>query len=203
MKKILLLGILATVTLWSCKEDDKPQPQLTVSIGESYEGGVVFYIAADKQSGLVAAPNDQSEAIAWSSKRKVIPTNNEIGTGQENTTTIIKAKASDNDEYAAKLCNDLVLGGYDDWYLPSIEELIELYKQKDKLGGFDASATYWSSSALDGGYPNAGYTWTYIFRSDNPNQKNLDLNQHALYKVRAIRTILGTPNPGTAAQHEH
>ena len=27
------------------------------------------------------------------------------------------------EEYAAKLCDDYVYGGYDDWFLPSIEEL--------------------------------------------------------------------------------
>ena len=53
--------------------------------------------------------------------------------------------------YAARLCYDLELGGYDDWFLPSKNELNELYKQKDVVGGFASSDYYWSSLEFDSG----------------------------------------------------
>jgi hypothetical protein len=36
------------------------------------------------------------------------------------------------------------LGGYDDWYLPSKDELDKLYLHQNAIGGF--SGFYWSSS---------------------------------------------------------
>ena len=38
-----------------------------------------------------------------------------------------------------------VENGYDDWYLPSKDELNKLYLNKDAIGGF-VNATYWSST---------------------------------------------------------
>ena len=50
---------------------------------------------------------------------------------------------------AAKVCDDyaIIVGGvtYDDWFLPSKDELYKLYLNKDKIGGF-TDAWYWSSS---------------------------------------------------------
>jgi hypothetical protein len=48
---------------------------------------------------------------------------------------------------AASVCSDLVLNGYSDWYLPSIEELQIMYSRLHLkgLGGFSGD-WYWSSS---------------------------------------------------------
>ena len=52
-----------------------------------------------------------------------------------------------NKENAATLCNDYVYGGYDDWFLPSKDELNLMYENLKKAGkGGFASYTYWSSS---------------------------------------------------------
>jgi hypothetical protein len=68
-----------------------------------------------------------------------------IGTGQANTTAIVKAQGAGS--YAAKLCDDLVLGGYNDWYLPSTDELHQLFLNQSVVGGFvSRSQIYWSST---------------------------------------------------------
>ena len=54
--------------------------------------------------------------------------------------------------YAARLCYNFELGSYDDWFLPSDEELNELYKQKNTVGGFVSDYYYWSSSEYDSDY---------------------------------------------------
>ena len=52
---------------------------------------------------------------------------------------------------AAKLCADYVSPtGYDDWYLPTIDELKLIYLHKGLIGGFKNSG-YWSSSEYDSG----------------------------------------------------
>lgn len=46
-------------------------------------------------------------------------------TGEFNTDLIIEFNGATNT--VAKICKDLVLGGYDDWYLPSTEEMTAIY----------------------------------------------------------------------------
>ena len=49
---------------------------------------------------------------------------------------------------AARLCYNSGLNGYNDWFLPSQDELNLLYLQKDIIGGFKGSY-YWSSTQKD------------------------------------------------------
>ena len=87
-----------------------------------------------------------------------------IGTGETNTRLLIDSIGDepynaasnytsiatiDSGDYAARLCDRLtytVKGvTYDDWFLPSIGELEQLFLQRDKIGGFSLGS-YWSSS---------------------------------------------------------
>jgi len=84
-------------------------------------------------------------------------TDNAIGNGQANTTAIVAAQGAGS--YAAKLCNDLTEGGYNDWFLPSKDELDKLYLNRDAIGGFaSALGYYWSSSEYD-----AFFAWIQYF----------------------------------------
>jgi len=69
---------------------------------------------------------------------------NKIGNGRKDTALIVAALGSE--KRIAKLCANLTYGGKNDWFLPSIGELKELYKQKN-LPGIDAkNDTSWSST---------------------------------------------------------
>ncbi|EAT60082.1 putative Ig domain-containing protein [Chlorobium ferrooxidans] len=79
---------------------------------------------------------------AWQS----IGTGTGIGSGQGNTTAILaKWSVSAYPYTAAAMCDNYSNGGYADWFLPSKDELYQLYIQKSTVGGF-ASDGYWSSS---------------------------------------------------------
>ena len=125
--------------------------QIVYFIGDTGPaGGIVFYDRGNYSDGwryLEAAPSDQSTTgIQWGGYGTSVDTSTAIGTGKANTEAIVTKVSSGS--YAAKLCYDLVLGGYDDWFLPSKDELNELYKQEDVVGGFKTQY-YWSSSEDD------------------------------------------------------
>ena len=122
--------------------------QIGYSIGDTGPaGGFVFYDKGSYSDGwryMEAAPSDQSTGIGWGGDGITVGgTGTGIGSGKSNTESIVTQLGSGN--YAAQLCSDFELGDYDDWFLPSKDELNELYTQKDTVGGF-ASLVYWSSS---------------------------------------------------------
>jgi hypothetical protein len=86
---------------------------------------------------------------------------------------------------AAQFCGDLEYGGYDDWFLPSGDELDLMYKnlKAKKLGDFD-NAWYWSSSHGDDGLWGA-YRQHF---SDGRHDNNMD-NETVPCLVRAVRAF--------------
>jgi hypothetical protein len=103
-----------------------------------------------------------------------------MGTGNQNTIDITAGCTTVG--IAAKLCSDLVLNGYSDWYLPSKDELNKLYLNRAAVGGF-ASSLYWSSSEYDGDVSYAA--WIHNFANSNQYASN---KSYAGY-VRAIRAF--------------
>ena len=128
--------------------------------GKTYAGGLIFYLDTLNTysfEGLVAAPVDQSSGIEWITGGSTQTTLNEntsteIGTGLANTTAMMNQ--ADYDGGAAKVCLDYMIieGGvtYDDWFLPSKDELNKMYENLHTNGfGGIASTFYWSSTEDD------------------------------------------------------
>ena len=133
-------------------------------VGDLKNGGYVVWVnPADPSKGLVSALVDQStdiRGVVWyNGDFNTLPetgaTSTAIGTGSSNTDAIIVAQGSGS--YAAQLCADysVTVDGitYDDWFLPSKDELNLLYLQHTLIGGFTDDVTteiygdyYWSSS---------------------------------------------------------
>ena len=160
----------------------------SIGIGDSYQGGIVAYVlqvsdpgySASAHHGLIAAPSDQSTSAPWSlTLNGTGATSQLIGSGQSNTTTIVNNQGAGS--YAAKLCDDLVIGSYSDWYLPSLNELTTLYQSRNSIGGFDV-AFYWSSSEAD---INNAYLQSFNTNSQAPGTKTTSTNYH----VRAVRSF--------------
>jgi hypothetical protein len=84
---------------------------------------------------------------------------------------------------ANSMCENSIVGGYTDWRLPTIEELMTLYNNKEKIGGFTTNK-YWSSSCY--GIEYYGYYYYINFGSGYQDYIN---GKSASNYVRAVRTI--------------
>jgi hypothetical protein len=147
-------------------------------VGDLYQVGIVFYLN-NNGGGLVCAPSDQSADAMWGCYGQFIGlTSTAFGMGNFNTTAIVSN--CDEDDTAARLCNELVFNQYDDWFLPSINELNAMFSilKKNGLGNF-ANVVYWSSSEI-----NANRSWAVGFG----NGVSVEANKAAGYRVRAIRS---------------
>ena len=162
-------------------------------IGQFYKGGYIFYLDATGCHGLVAAPVDQSAGAEWGCIGTSIGgTSAAVGTGQANTTAIVNGCPTAG--LAARLCDDLVYGGYDDWFLPSKDELNLMWENladsdgnnsnsgpsdPNNIGGFEVTF-YWSSSEFS-----VFFAWRQYFVDGDQVINSKDY----VTRVRAIRAF--------------
>ena len=134
-------------------------------VGDFYQGGVVFHLFVPGETGyvlgethgLIAAVEDQGiYGIQWYNYSFVTTgaTATAIGTGRANTDAIISAQGATETSYAAGLARAYTGGEYTDWFLPSKDELNQMYIKKSTLeavSGFNAftNTYYWSSTEHD------------------------------------------------------
>lgn len=162
-------------------------------IGDNYQGGQVLlyygsgeigYVPGEVH-GIIVADIDinSTNPIKWYNSTNVVTNaiSSAIGTGEQNTNLIVATQGSGN--YAAKICYDLVLNGYDDWYLPSKDELISMYNYSTvyNLTNDMIAGTYWSSTEYN--QTTAYYKNCYGGASDGNNNKS------SIYYVRPLRSF--------------
>ena len=155
-------------------------------IGKTYQGGLIAYLDTLDGTGLIAAPTDQGTA-EWGCYGTLISgaDGTDVGTGSQNTADILAGCSETN--IAAYLCDTLTLGGYNDWFLPSKDELNKLYENIGQgnalglgnVGGF-ANNNYWSSTDYDN-----GYAW----RQNFGNGDQYLTNKNYYFNVRAVRAF--------------
>jgi hypothetical protein len=169
----------------------------TYNIGDSAHGGIVFWIDATGQHGLVCAKTNQSESIRWyaGTNGNTQALGDGPFAGKLNTAIIIAAHVAigdDDSTYAARLCNELVVtqGGknYGDWYLPSKEEM---YMIAQNASIINATATSYGGTALTN-----GYYWTSTEKDNSSAWLQLigfgimpNYSKSLSYKVRAVRAF--------------
>lgn len=136
----------------------------TIVLGDYCQGGKVFYIfqagdpgyIAGQTHGLIAALGDYIGTLRWSNGSDVTTgaTATALGSGKANTNAIVAIQGAGS--YAAKWCtdyinsSDYISSSYNDWYLPSKDELNILYINRNHNIGL-ANAQYWSSSEVASG----------------------------------------------------
>jgi hypothetical protein len=159
-------------------------PATTYKIGDTGPaGGIVFYDLGFYMDGwryLEAAPQDFPTKTKFGGCGVITETG--VGSGMQNTTRIVSdLKGRGETLRAAQIVSVPQYGGYDDWFLPSRDELNLMYENlKQKRIGSFSNDVYWSSSCND----TYRYAWQINF-SDGKQEPYGGVRTDAL--VRAIR----------------
>ena len=113
-----------------------------------------YVIKTDGTKGVVVAMQDQG-AANWSDAEAMVN------------------DASKHDANGAK---------FNDWRLPTRDELMLIYYQRDSIGGFTDTLYYWSSAELDN-----YYAWGQLFWYGDGSQDNYPKTTRS--NVRAVRAF--------------
>ena len=135
-------------------------------IGQTYQGG--FYAGQISTAGnsiadynLVVGPVASAEnaSIKWKNSGGQTPGTDSVINGPQNTADMV-ADGSSTVYPAAHFCNDLVIGGYSDWYMPAKNEMEVCYynlkpttQSNNTSSGINANAVPARASNYTAGTP--------------------------------------------------
>ena len=116
---------------------------------DAHQGGIIFWLRWKWLEGLIAAPTDQSSGanlVRMGCYGTLFRSMEQLLEQVIKTQLILKLDCT-TPGTAADICANLTLGGYSDWFLPSKDELNEMYLNiGQQAWWFWANFTYWSST---------------------------------------------------------
>jgi hypothetical protein len=123
-------------------------------------GGIIFYDKGNSSGGwryLEAAPSetdrvDRATFAATSSYGEI--TDRAFGAGLRNTRIYLEKLRINNitGNTAPQICDTLAINSYNDWYLPSLDELLRMYTiLRDNRNADFQSSAYWTSTCETNG----------------------------------------------------
>jgi hypothetical protein len=200
-------GASCTLTLtikrsgnYPAKTSSKTIQRKTYRVGQAGPGGgIIFYVdltravgsqyfeaaCAGWSDGTCGGSDLTDPEIVWCGYVTPISgaDGRDIGTGEQNTTDIVAGCTTA--VTAAKVAKALVLGGKSDWFLPSKDELNEMYIQRTAIGGF-SPFNYWSSSAEF--YRDTRYISSALYQGfDDLYGTQGSLGKNSSLRVRCVR----------------
>jgi hypothetical protein len=198
-------------------QNGKPAPEITAGTlifpknGSKDITGVIYKYDAASRKGMILSINTiktqwggyQEELPALPYKTEADITNG--SSGVDNTAAIVSAFGENNMDfgtesyekngnYAAKWCDDLNVGGYSDWYLPTANDLNEISAVKESLANLVSLQNgYWTSDHL-GDY----LAWAYYFEAGktHPLLKFHPKTVRAVHEVQFGETLDDMYNAG-------
>lgn len=200
-------GQAGGVIFYDCDADNEvgnPDGLKSVECGWRYLEAAPSNIEAGNTSEFVfgfyrKTPEDDNRYVSGYTRYDELNcTSTAVGTGKSNTELLVKAMGNSayiglsgsetTEKYAAKLCDDYVYGGYDDWFLPSKDELdlICTNLKENNLGGFSSYDDFWSSSEYS---DSIKYAWYRSFFTSEYIFNYYDNSRHYKYLVRPVRAF--------------
>jgi TolB-like protein len=149
-------------------------------------GGWIFYDRGRVINGwryLEAAPGEAEFSAPWGAYQTTVDgTDTAVGAGQRTTEWIVSfLRRTGESGRAAQYCDELDIDGFNDWFLPSKDELDLMYKNLKVKGlGEFSNVWYWSSLEYS-----SNYSWEQYFSDGRQNY-------HAKFytsRVRAVRAF--------------
>lgn len=118
--------------------------------GRGPAGGIIYWLNPNNPyEGYEVMPFDQSNTVSW--QTPIVQNNygtvTDFGSGQANTIIMLNAISAPN---AATVCNNLSYNGFNDWFLPSRDDLQLVYDNTNTLTATTPSDVYWWSSSEGG-----------------------------------------------------
>ena len=179
---------------------------LVYQVGDTGPGGGKIFMTPSSgsnttnfyfESALSGWNGDSTDTLAsWCSLTNqylgssgVAPQLTSIGSGSSNTNAMTAAGKCTSG--AASVARAYSGGGLSDWYLPSLDELQQMYAQRATIGGFNlmteagtarTTTTYWSSSE-DGSQNFYARSWSFATNGNDNWTKSLK------FGVRPIRSF--------------
>lgn len=158
--------------------------EISYAIGQSAQGGKIFYVDDTGHHGLVVANADYAGTVSWisASNMNTNALRSGIYGGQYNTDRINEVQP--NGISAAQVAAQTTDGNYGDWYLPSKIELNLLYLARASVGMGASSGIYWSSTEV--AVVSGDVSLTANYQNFTGGAQGTAAKSTA-YKVRAIR----------------
>ncbi len=146
-----------------------------LQMGQMYEGGVVAYIDNTGLHGFVVSEFDAGYGL-WGLEGPYGAMS--IYDGLANTNWMVSQFNGAN--LAGTICNNLVLNGYSDWYLPAQNQMALIYQNVFSAGISIMSGPYWTST---------GYSSNWAMRMTTSGTFNAIAKQGGSQYIRAIRNF--------------
>ena len=164
-----------------------------IASGDTLNGGIVFDIDETGLHGKVCALQDQATQVEWNNGDNIfVPgTRVELNAGKLNTELLLNIVGNTS---IAKYCTQYNYNGYNDWYLPSRDELQKIWYTLAKydIGSFSNSYYASSSDVDDLSFWVVNFTKGNVPGSMSKGIKRLNrptgIDYH-YYSVRAIRNF--------------